>query len=131
MFEALYLPVPEADLYLRRMRYDGPVRTERDVLDLLIRAHLQSVPFENIDIYDRRLPIPLGIPALFDKIVTRRRGGYCFELNGLFMALLSALGFSCYAVAAWRTAAWNWMPPAGRKRETACSAFRPAGVRPC
>ena len=55
-------------------------------------------PFENIDGYDLHREVSLEIPDIFDKIVTRRRGGYCFELNALFSALLEALGFSCYAV---------------------------------
>jgi N-hydroxyarylamine O-acetyltransferase len=92
MFEELYAPLPDAEQYLQRIRYNGPVRDDRETLDALVRAHLTSVPFEDIDIYDLRLPIALGIPALFDKIVTRHRGGYCFELNGLFMSLLTRLG---------------------------------------
>jgi N-hydroxyarylamine O-acetyltransferase len=111
MFEELYTPLPDAEQYLQRIRYDGPVRGDRETLDALVRAHLISVPFENIDIYDRRLPIDLGIPALFDKIVTRRRGGYCFELNGLFMSLLTELGFTCHAVAARVLGDKNYTPP--------------------
>jgi N-hydroxyarylamine O-acetyltransferase len=72
---------------------------------------LTSVPFENIDIYDLRQPIALGIPALYDKIVTRRRGGYCFELNALFMSLLTELGFTCYAVAARVLNDKGYVPP--------------------
>ena len=50
------------------------------------------MPFENLDIH-RGVPIELAEPALLDKIVRRRRGGFCCELNGAFSALLSALGF--------------------------------------
>ncbi len=61
-------------------------------------AHLLSVPFENLSIHWRgihwREPIILGDEALFEKIVRRRRGGFCYELNGLFAALLRELGFS-------------------------------------
>lgn len=99
VFESLYLPIPDVDSYLHRIGFRGPATTDRAVLDHLIQAHLQSVPFENIDIYDRGVPIDLGTPALFKKIVSKRRGGYCFELNSLFMSLLTALGFKCYAVA--------------------------------
>lgn len=53
---------------------------------------MYSVPFENLDIHLGR-PISLDEAALFDKIVTRRRGGFCYELNGLFCALLHELGF--------------------------------------
>jgi N-hydroxyarylamine O-acetyltransferase len=59
----------------------------------LHRAHMLLVPFENLSIhYDQ--PIVLDEAALFDKIVRRRRGGFCFELNGLFAWLLRALGFT-------------------------------------
>ena len=55
----------------------------------LQRRHLQSVPFENLTIH---LNEPLSVDDLFDKVVTRRRGGLCYELNGLFAALLTSLG---------------------------------------
>ena len=56
-------------------------------------AHLLSVPFENLSIH-RHEPIVLNDDALFEKIVRRRRGGFCYELNGLFAALLRSLGFN-------------------------------------
>jgi len=62
-------------------------------LAMLHRAHLESVPFENLDIHLGR-PIRLDTDALFDKVVTRRRGGFCYELNGLFSRLLTARGFN-------------------------------------
>ncbi len=63
-----------------------------DTLRALHLAHLYTVPFENLDIHlGRTLSLDSG--ALFDKIVTRRRGGLCFELNGLLAELLCELGF--------------------------------------
>lgn len=62
-------------------------------------AHLQHVPFENLDVR-RGVPIELAYEKLFDKIVTRKRGGFCFECNGLFGWLLRALGFSVTRIAA-------------------------------
>lgn len=56
-------------------------------------AHCTQVPYENLDILDG-IPISLETEDVFDKVVTRGRGGYCFELNGLLGALLSELGFS-------------------------------------
>lgn len=56
-------------------------------------AHLLSVPFENLSIH-RHEPIVLNDDALFEKIVRRRRGGFCYELNGLLAALLRSLGFN-------------------------------------
>src|SRR5579864_1973869 len=58
----------------------------------LHEAHLLAVPFENLSIYYDQ-PIILQETALYEKIVRRRRGGFCFELNGLFAALLRELGF--------------------------------------
>ena len=77
---------------------DYSVPHTKESLDCLVHAHLFHIPFENIDGYDLHQEVSLEIPDIFDKIVTRRRGGYCFELNALFSALLEALGFSCYAV---------------------------------
>jgi N-hydroxyarylamine O-acetyltransferase len=63
-----------------------------DSLASLQRAHLHAVPFENLDISLGR-PIRLDAPSLFAKVIDRRRGGYCYELNGLFAALLRGLGY--------------------------------------
>lgn len=57
----------------------------------LHRAHLEAVPFENLDIHFQR-PIRLDEDALFDKVVVQQRGGFCYELNGLFARLLRTLG---------------------------------------
>ena len=78
--------------YLERIGYRGRLDASVETLRGLHLAHLRSVPFENLDIMSGRL-IALGEAELFDKIVTRRRGGFCYELNGLFCALLRALGF--------------------------------------
>lgn len=56
-------------------------------------AHLLAVPFENLDIPLLRRPLALEADALFEKLVLRRRGGLCYELNGLFAQLLRSLGF--------------------------------------
>lgn len=65
----------------------------RDSLVLLQRTHLERVPFENLDVVRRR-PIALGAEAALDKVVRRGRGGFCFELNEAFRALLAHLGFA-------------------------------------
>ena len=79
--------------YLARLDYSGPLTPSAATLRALHRAHLFSVPFENLDI-SRGRRLSLARPALFDKIVTRRRGGFCYELNGLFGWLLESLGYS-------------------------------------
>ena len=79
--------------YLQRIAYTGSIAPTWQTLHDLHVAHLLTVPFENLSI-SRDEPIVLDEERLFDKIVTRRRGGFCYELNGLFSALLRALGFN-------------------------------------
>lgn len=78
--------------YLERIGDHGPLDPTAETLRRLHLAHLYAVPFENLSIHWGE-PIQLDDEALFEKIVTRRRGGFCYELNGLFAALLRALGF--------------------------------------
>lgn len=78
--------------YLRRIEYDGPLDPSAATLRNLHRQHLFTVPFENLDI-PLGTPIDLDLDRVYEKIVARRRGGFCYELNGLFGALLTALGF--------------------------------------
>src|SRR5215471_9665992 len=82
----------DVSAYLERLNYDGPTDPCVDVLQALQLAHLLSVPFENLSVHAHE-PIVLDDESLFAKIVGRRRGGFCYELNGLFAALLRALGF--------------------------------------
>ena len=78
--------------YLDRIDYHSPLEPTAETLRALHMAHMLAVPFENLNI-GRGWPIVLDQDALFEKIVVRRRGGFCYELNGLFAALLRALGF--------------------------------------
>jgi N-hydroxyarylamine O-acetyltransferase len=82
----------DIEAYLERINYTGPTAVTAEVLRLLQVAHLRTVPFENLSIHSGEL-IMLNDEALFDKIVRRRRGGFCYELNGLFGALLRGLEF--------------------------------------
>ena len=94
MSEELYEPLPDLDAYLQRIGIDCAKNPSSEFLDELIYAHQRAVPFDNLDVSEHGLVPSLGIVDLFDKIVVRKRGGYCFELNALFGALLKALGFS-------------------------------------
>jgi N-hydroxyarylamine O-acetyltransferase len=85
--------------YLRRIAYRGTPTVSAATLHDLHVAHLLSTPFENLDILRRRA-LALDEAALFDKIVRRRRGGVCYEHNGLFALLLRALGFTVQLLAA-------------------------------
>lgn len=78
--------------YLARIGYAGPVQPDWATLRALQLAHMRTVPFENLDIHLGR-PIALDEDLLFRKIVRQRRGGFCYELNGLFAALLREIGF--------------------------------------
>lgn len=78
--------------YLDRIAYHGSTAPTLKTLRDIHRAHMLAVPFENLDIARGRA-IVLQEEPLVDKIVARRRGGFCYELNGAFAALLRELGF--------------------------------------
>lgn len=82
----------DVNAYLRRLNYAGSLRPDAATLRALHRAHLMTVPFENLSIHLGER-IVLDDAALFEKVVRRGRGGFCYELNGLFAALLASLGF--------------------------------------
>lgn len=88
-----------AERYAERIGIAVPEMPTAKALAELQEAHLLAVPFENLDIHAGRR-IELTEDALFDKIVTRRRGGFCYELNGLFLEFLRALRFSAHRVSA-------------------------------
>ena len=94
MGEKLYEPVPDLDAYLDRIGIAKAKPPTLEFLDELIYVHQCTVPFDNLDVCEKALVPSLGIADLFDKIVVRKRGGYCFELNALFEALLKALGYT-------------------------------------
>lgn len=79
--------------YFRRISYTGPGGPTLDVLAALVAAHNRSIPFENLDPLMGIPVIDLSAEALTDKLVRHRRGGYCFEQNGLMAEVLSQLGF--------------------------------------
>jgi N-hydroxyarylamine O-acetyltransferase len=85
--------------YLRRIEVPRPPVVDAATLGLLHRAHQIAVPFENLSIHLGE-PISLDEDDLLDKIVSRRRGGFCYELNGAFALLLQALGVPVERVAA-------------------------------
>ena len=85
--------------YLERIGHDGPRDVSLETLRALHRAHVLSVPFENLDIHLGR-HMPVDVEHAFAKIVEARRGGYCYEINPLFHALLTSLGFDAAIMAA-------------------------------
>jgi N-hydroxyarylamine O-acetyltransferase len=83
----------DLDAYLARVGYSGDLRVCHDTLRGLHLAHATHIPFENLDILLGR-SIRLDLASLQTKLVAARRGGYCFEQNALFAAVLEALGFT-------------------------------------
>ena len=79
--------------YFSRISYMGPTDPTLEVLTALVAAHNRSIPFENLDPVMGVPVVDLRPDALFDKLVHRRRGGYCFEHNGVMAHVLSQLGF--------------------------------------
>ena len=92
--------------YCARIGVEGPLPVNAATLRRLHVAHLLTVPFENLDIHLRR-PIVLDEGRIFEKIVRRGRGGFCYEQNGLFAAALRAAGFPVALLEA-RVGAKRW-----------------------
>ena len=84
----------KVNAYFKRLGLEMPeeIKPDSELLNKLHYAHCTTIPYENLDIL-RGVPLSMEPEALFDKIVTRGRGGYCFELNGLFGWLLRQLGY--------------------------------------
>ena len=78
--------------YLNRIRYRGSLEPNLETLRQLHYCHLLAVPFENLSIHFNQ-PIRLNLEDLYNKIVQKNRGGFCYELNSLFSWLLKKLGF--------------------------------------
>jgi N-hydroxyarylamine O-acetyltransferase len=83
----------EIEQYLFRIKYSAAIYPDLATLTALHQAHMRHIPFENLDIH-LGIPIKLSHPALFNKLITEKRGGFCYELNYLFLALLSSIGFN-------------------------------------
>lgn len=89
----------DLNAYLHRIHYKGLLDVSIDSLTRLFYSHFYNIPFENFDILLRR-GINLDPQVVFDKLVHKKRGGYCFELNGLFLQALQAAGFNARALLA-------------------------------
>ena len=94
--------------YFDRIGYSGPQQATSETLHALHRLHPQVIPFENLDTLLGRTP-RLDLASVFAKLVSARRGGYCYEHNLLFRAVLDTLGFETTGLAA--RVLWN--DPAG------------------
>lgn len=110
-FEKLYAPIPDRGAYLRRIGFEGKAEPTLECFRKLMTCHLSTVPFENLDVYHGHIEPSLETDAMFEKIVTRHRGGYCFELNGLFSKLLCEIGFDVCCHAARVMVGREYIPP--------------------
>lgn len=81
------------DKYFTRIGYDGEIAPTREVLATLCLRHLKTIPFENLDPFFGVTP-SLDLAAIEKKLIDRKRGGYCYEHNLLFAAVLESLGYS-------------------------------------
>lgn len=95
--------------YFDRVAYRGGTEPTLQTLTALVAAHVRGIPFENLDPLTGVPVIDLSLPTLTAKLVTRRRGGYCYEQNGLLLGVLRALGFGVERLAG-RVV---WMSPDG------------------
>ena len=86
--------------YLERIGLAGPLPVTGETLAAIQSAHLHAVPFENLDICVLDTRFSLDIPDIYEKVVERRRGGFCFELNGLLATVLESMGFEVWRMAA-------------------------------
>ncbi|MBA3812645.1 MAG: arylamine N-acetyltransferase [Caulobacteraceae bacterium] len=97
----------ELSAYLDRIAFDGDPRPDRSTLEAVQRGHLLAIPYENLDVQLGR-PVTVDPAAAFDKLVTRRRGGWCYEMNGLLGWALGEIGFSVTRLASGvRRQAWG------------------------
>jgi N-hydroxyarylamine O-acetyltransferase len=97
--------------YLARIGVSGDLRPDEATLRRLVWGHVSSIAFENVDVQLGR-PIRIDLESIERKLVGSRRGGYCFEQNALFAAVLGELGYSVTTLAA--RVRWNRVGPTPR-----------------
>lgn len=85
--------------YFQRINYQGEIQPTLATLNALTFAHITHIPFENISVLQKQT-IAIDSASLFEKLVVQKRGGYCYEQNGLFFAVLQQLGFDVEPLAA-------------------------------
>ena len=78
--------------YYERIKLEKPAKLDKNALDEIVRAHQCTIPFEDLESNYLHNRVSIDPEVLFDKVITRKRGGYCFELNGLFKDFLCETG---------------------------------------
>jgi len=97
--ELMTQPRIDLDAYFHRIGYTGPREPTLATLNGLIFRHVQTIPFENLDVLLGH-PIALDAASIERKLIHQHRGGYCFEQNGLFQLVLESLGFEITPISA-------------------------------
>ncbi len=98
--------------YFDRIAYGGPAEPTLQALEEICWLHQLAIPFENLDIYLYRRPISLVPDAIYTKLVQRRRGGFCFEQNGLLAIMLETMGYGVsMGYATWELETGEWVAP--------------------
>jgi N-hydroxyarylamine O-acetyltransferase len=88
-----YAPISSLDAYFERIGYTGATSRSLATLNAILQAHVQSIPFENVDVLLGK-GVDLAVEAIWQKLVLSPRGGYCFEHNTLLWYVLRELGFA-------------------------------------
>ena len=115
MYESMNQPIPDRTAYLKRIGLSVCPPVTPEGLNALVWAHQTHVPFEDLNTSWLKQPVSLEIPALYDKVVVRRRGGYCYELNALFTRLLLDLGFDARSVFCRVVRGRDFLPPCAHR----------------
>ena len=98
LFSGLYEPIPDIDLYLERINYNGDRTPTLNNLNKLIQKNLTHIPYGNLDFYPVQNCPSLAIPDIFEKLIISHGCGGCFEINMLFFELLKSLGYELFPV---------------------------------
>jgi N-hydroxyarylamine O-acetyltransferase len=93
----------DIEKYLSRINYKGDIQLNHKCLSDIHECHAYSIPFETLDIHIGR-PINLELDSVYEKVISNKRGGFCYELNYLFFTLLVELGFKCSMIS---SRIWN------------------------
>ncbi|WP_339924988.1 arylamine N-acetyltransferase [uncultured Cyclobacterium sp.] len=99
LFKELTLDDASLKAYFKRIGFEGKAEMSLDTLKKLHNLHPQAIPFENIDPL-LGIPVELTLTAVFNKMVNQGRGGFCFEQNMLFGAVLNTIGFDVVGLSA-------------------------------
>lgn len=111
MYPELYTKLPDRGKYLERIKAKMPQIPDLNNINTLILANQCHIPFENLDICTFQKEISLGIEDIYEKVILKKRGGYCFELNALFLALLQECGYQAYSCRCRILRGKNFTPP--------------------